>query len=136
MLIYSLLNVKVLPVSDRIAKWLHRELTEKREEREQAKCQLRDDLFGDSCITAAMAKHFGSRLPNGEAHCGRCSFCIDGEPAQVRTFKPDGVDAQKIEAVLREVSDRENPRPLARLAMGTHSPRIKYHQLDQIPSFG
>ncbi|KAJ0117337.1 hypothetical protein J7T55_003751 [Diaporthe amygdali] len=59
-----------------MAEWLHRELTEKREDRGQAKCQLRDELFG--------------------------SFCTDGEPAQVRTFNPNGVDAQKIEAVLRE----------------------------------
>ncbi|KAL2286114.1 hypothetical protein FJTKL_07340 [Diaporthe vaccinii] len=83
-----------------------------------------------------MAKHFGSQLPDGKARCGRCSFCLDGRPAKIRTFSPETVNLDDIKAVLTEIPDRDSPRFLARVAIGAHSPRVRGEGLHRHSLFG
>lgn len=122
--------------TDAVARWLHKQLLGRYEVTAREKRQLRDVLFGKSCISAAIASHFGAQLPNGEARCGRCSFCLDGKPAKARAFTPEKVNLDNIKAVLAETPDRENPRFLARIAIGVHSPRVRREGLHLDPAFG
>lgn len=122
--------------TEAIARWVHEQLLNKHEARSQQKRQLLDVLLGNSCILAAMAKHFGSQLPDGKTRCGRCSFCLDGKPAKTRTFSPKTVDLNDIKAVLAEIPDRDSPRFLARVAIGVHSPKVRIRDLHRHPLFG
>lgn len=122
--------------TEAIAKLVHGHLLKKHEARMQKKRKLRDILLGDSCISAAIAKHFGSQLPDGKVRCGRCSVCRQGRPAKIRTFTPKQVDLNDVKAVLSEIPERDNPRFLARVAIGVQSPRVGRKGLHQRPVFG
>lgn len=119
-----------------VARWLHKQLLERHEAKAREKRQVRDVLFGKSCISAAIASHFGAQLPLGKVRCGRCSFCLDGKRAETRRFAPREVNLDKINAVLAETRDRKDPRFLARIAIGLHSPRVKNEGLHLNPTFG
>lgn len=122
--------------TEAIAKLVHQHLLKKHEAKIHKKSQLRDILLGDSCILAAIANHFGSQLPDGKVRCGRCSVCLDGRPSKTRTFTPKQVELNDIKAVLSEVSERDNPRFLARVAIDFHSPRVRREGLHDHPLFG
>lgn len=122
--------------TEAIAKLVHEHLLKKHEAKSQKKRKLRDILLGDSCILAAIAKHFGSQLPDGKVRCGRCSVCRQGRPAKIRTFTPKQVDLNDVKAVLSEIPERDNPRFLARVAIGVQSPRVGRKGLHQRPVFG
>ncbi|KAG6360934.1 hypothetical protein INS49_012002 [Diaporthe citri] len=111
--------------TEAIAKWVYGQLLKKHEAKSQERRQLRDLLLGNSCFLATMAKYFGSQLPDGKARCGRCSVCLDGRAAKTRTFSPKTVDLNDVKAILGEITDRESPRFLARVAIGIHSPRVR-----------
>lgn len=122
--------------TEAIAKLVHEHLLKKHEAKSQKKRLLRNILLGDSCILAAIAKHFGSQLPDGKVRCGRCSVCLDGRPAKTRTFTPKNVDLNDVKPILSEIPERDNPRFLARVATGVQSPRVGHKGLHQRPVFG
>lgn len=122
--------------TDAVARFVHEQLLRKHEAKRREKRLLRDALLGNSCISAAVAKHFGSQLPDGKARCGRCSSCLDGTPVKTRIFPPRDVDLSMVEAILRELPDEDNPRFLARVATGDYSPRINYRNVRRLPVFG
>lgn len=119
------------PDTEAVALWLYKQLLARYEAEDQGKRQIHDILFGDSCISAAIASHFGSQLPGGAVRCGRCSVCLDGAPVKAPHFTPKEVMLDEIKQVLDDIPVRDNPRLLARVAIGVHSPQIRvrrYHR--------
>lgn len=121
--------------TEAVARWVHRQLQERYEDIARGKRQIRDVLFGNGCISAAIASHFGAQLPGGEARCGRCSVCLDGASAEMRVFVPEQVNLDKIKVILAEIPARDNPRFLARVAVGVYSPRVRKGGLHHHPLF-
>lgn len=119
-----------------VAGWLHKKLLERYEAIASEKRQLRYVLLGNHCISAAIASHFGAQLSEGKVRCGRCSFCLDGKSAKTRSFDHEQVTVDKIKPLLDEIPDRDNPRFLARVAVGIHSPRVRKLGLHLRPIFG
>lgn len=122
--------------TEAVARWVHEQLLKKHEAMSRERNRLRELLLGNSCILAAMARHFGSQLPDGKTRCGRCPVCLSGKPPKARTFSPRPVNFNDIKAVLAAVPDHDSPRYLARVATGIHSPKVRYLGSYQSPVFG
>lgn len=68
--------------------------------------------------------------------CGRCSFWLGGKPAKARSFVQEQVTIDKIKPVLDEIPNKDNPRFLARVAVGVHSHKVRHGGLHLRPVFG
>lgn len=121
--------------TEAVAGWLHKKLLERYEATELERRQLLDILLGNSCISAAIASHFGAQLSEGKVRCGQCSFCLDGKPAKTRSFDHEQVTVDKVQSLLDEIPTRDDPRFLARVAIGVHSPRVRQERLHLRPVF-
>lgn len=90
----------------------------------------------DRCTTVGFAEHFGAELPGGQQRCERCDWCLTGKPLVLYPEQnEDEIDFRKVRAVLKAIPDRDHPRFLARVAIGSHSTRVLKQKLDKLPVF-
>ena len=83
-------------------------------------------ITSPGCIALGIARHFGDEGSVGEKGCGKCQFCITGEPLVMSdpTTKRTPIDHNRLLAILNACSVRDDPRLLAKVAFGITSPRI------------
>ncbi|PWW78933.1 ATP-dependent DNA helicase [Tuber magnatum] len=83
-------------------------------------------MTSPECIALGLAKHFGDEDVLGEKGCGKCQFCITGEPLTMSDpiIKRNPVDHDRLDAILKACRVRDDPRLLAKVAFGIPSPRI------------
>ena len=83
-----------------------------------------------------MAEHFGDGLPDGNAECGHCSWCVTKKPVKVIKPEPKPFDDAVFQKVLKAVPERDDARFLARVAFGIGSPRVTAAKLSGTTVFG
>lgn len=95
------------------------------------------ELFTENrCVSAGIAEHLGTELPGGRTRCERCDWCRTGKPLVLHPDnREEDIDPRKVRAVLREISDRDHPKFLARVAAGIHSRRSRSRNLRKSPVF-
>lgn len=78
------------------------------------------------CIALGLATHFGDEGSVGEKGCGKCQFCLTGEPLVMSDpiIKRSPADPSRIKVILDACRVRDDPRLLAKVAFGIPSPRI------------
>lgn len=100
-------------------------------------------LTSPSCLTRALASHFGDDLApslpsNG---CGHCNFCTTGtalpyQPGNTAQNRKGRINPAKFKAVLKATTARDDARYLARIAFGISSPRVTLEKLGRHVVFG
>ena len=94
-------------------------------------------LHQESCLTQSLVGHFGEALEG--ATCGHCRWCLErSAPAMVNRKLPEGtMDKERLEQLksLQQLP-RDDPRLLARFAVGISSPRLTMLKLSKHPLFG
>jgi ATP-dependent DNA helicase RecQ len=94
-------------------------------------------LHEESCLTQSLVSHFGEALEGGA--CGHCRWCLKSTaPAMVSRKLPEGaIDEERWEQ-LKNLPQlpRDDPRLLARFAVGISSPRLTMLKLSRHPLFG
>ncbi|QRW00362.1 DEAD/DEAH box helicase [Ceratobasidium sp. AG-Ba] len=91
---------------------------------------------GEECLAHALALYFGSdgAVPGGA--CGICTQCTTGEGVQFDPNYNHTVDPTMLRAILDACRDRDDPRMVARFAIGVTSPRLTAAKLTSHPLFG
>ncbi|QSZ33768.1 hypothetical protein DSL72_005339 [Monilinia vaccinii-corymbosi] len=93
-------------------------------------------ITGRACFSKTLAAHFGDELPDGKDECGHCQWCLTHEPIKIEPPPPIPFNQLAFDHILNTVSDRDDPRLLAKLAFGISSPRITQMKLGKSPIFG
>lgn len=75
-------------------------------------------------LAQSLASYFGDEDAVPEGMCGRCTFCKTGQGVEFDPAAEAKPDPAKLQAILRAVPDRDDPRLLARMAFGITSPRL------------
>ncbi|CUA72415.1 hypothetical protein RSOLAG22IIIB_01083 [Rhizoctonia solani] len=91
---------------------------------------------GDECLAHSLAVYFGDEKAVPHASCGTCTQCLTGEGV---TFNPNytaTVDPVALRNVLSTCLDRDDPRMVARFAIGITSPRLTAAKLTSHALFG
>ncbi|KAG9127162.1 hypothetical protein FRC07_000371 [Ceratobasidium sp. 392] len=91
---------------------------------------------GDECLAHSLALYFGSdkAVPGGA--CGTCTQCTTGEGIQFNPNYTQTVDSIMLRVILDACRDRDDPRMIARFAIGVASPRLTAAKLTSNPHFG
>ncbi|KAG8726425.1 hypothetical protein FRC12_023403, partial [Ceratobasidium sp. 428] len=91
---------------------------------------------GDECLAHSLALYFGSEnaVPGGA--CGTCTQCTTGEGIEFNPNYTYTVDPTMLRAILDACRDRDDPRMVARFAIGVASPRLTAAKLTSSPLFG
>lgn len=100
--------------------------------------QIAGLITGHQCFALALARHFGTGLPDGATRCGHCTYCLTNMPVKLAPRpRPEDrhVDIDAIRRVLDACDIRDDPRFLARVAFGIKSPRVTRLKLDRLPEF-
>jgi hypothetical protein len=92
-------------------------------------------VTAQSCMSKGLAKHFGDDTMGADFECGHCSWCethdiITVEPRQIAPEDPEAVGK-----LLDNVTERNDPRFLARIGFGIRSPRISALKYDKTAFF-
>mgnify|MGYP002820308312 FL=1 len=94
-------------------------------------------LHQKSCLTQSLLSHFGEALDEGT--CGHCRWCLENSaPAMVSRKLPEGaMDKERFDRLksLQQLP-RDDPRLLARFAVGISSPRLTMLKLSKHPQYG
>lgn len=102
----------------------------------QSRRQVVELFTKDRCTVMGLAEHFGTELPGGQTRCGRCDWCLTGQPLVLNSdHHEEKIDPDKVRAVLEAVPDRDHPRFLARVAAGYLSTRVKDRKLHRLSVF-
>lgn len=102
----------------------------------QSRREVVEPFTKDRCTIVGFAEHFGTELPGGQTRCGRCDWCLTGQPLVLHSYHhEEEIDPDKVSAVLEAVPDRDHPRFLARVAAGYLSTRVKDRNLDKLSVF-
>ncbi|KAL6710890.1 hypothetical protein ACN47E_006765 [Coniothyrium glycines] len=80
-------------------------------------------VTGAGCFSRAIAAYFGE-VHDVTGECGHCTWCETHEQVVLPNEPPHPPDAVKFRKILQEVSVRDDPRFLAKIAFGIKSPRI------------
>ncbi|KAG9191741.1 hypothetical protein G6011_10475 [Alternaria panax] len=108
---------------DEIVKQLD-ETMEKTEKQNLARTKALIDLITDNrCLSRSIADYFGESSDISE-ECGHCTWCETHSQVILPDEPPQPPDPKKVQQVLREISVRDDPRFLAKLAFGIKSPRM------------
>ncbi len=96
-------------------------------------------LHEEKCLTRNLVSHFGEALEEGRASCGHCRYCLEeSAPALVNKKLTTGtVDAKRwkqLEGI--QQLPRDDPRLMARFAVGVRSPRLSALKMAAHPLFG
>lgn len=90
----------------------------------------------DRCTSVGLAEYFGTELPGRQNRCGRCDWCLTGQPLVLHSeHNEEEIDPDKVRAVLEAIPYRDHPRFLARVAAGHHSSRVVDLKLHKSPVF-
>ena len=93
-------------------------------------------IYKSACFSKSLARHFGDDLPGKKSECGHCTWCLSHK-AIVREVPPRvEFNYSAFKGILAQVSDRDDPRLLARIAFGISSPRVTKLKLSKHPVFG
>lgn len=110
------------------------------EKREQEALQRTEEMLhlisSNSCFSRSLAQHFGDELPHGKKECGHCTWCQTHKAVVQEIPPPVQFNRSAFKAILEQVSDRDDPRLLARIAFGITSPRVTALKLSKNPVFG
>jgi superfamily II DNA helicase RecQ len=108
---------------DNIVKQLD-ETMEKTEQQNLARTKALLDLITDKrCLSRSIADYFGESTDVSE-ECGHCTWCETHRRVVLPDEPPQSPDPKKVQQVLKEISVRDDPRFLAKLAFGIKSPRM------------
>ena len=130
-------RLKTPPDPDALATALHLRTLE-REKREIVRLNQVLELAGlDGCQGSHLGKHFGEPLAEP---CGRCSWCLDGQPARLPPRPEPFIDAglwREASALRQRQPDAlGDPRAFARFLCGLSSPRLTRLKLHRESLFG
>ncbi|KAB5594365.1 ATP-dependent DNA helicase recQ [Ceratobasidium theobromae] len=91
---------------------------------------------GQECLAHSLAIYFGSpdAVPGGS--CTKCTQCITGEAVEFDPSYGSEVDQAALGDILEVCLDRDDPRMIARFAIGATSPRLTATRLSSHPLFG
>lgn len=96
-------------------------------------------LHEEKCLTRNLVSHFGEALQEGRASCGHCRYCLEeSAPALVnKRLTAGAVDARRWEQLegIQQLP-RDDPRLMARFAVGVSSPRLSALKMAAHPLFG
>lgn len=108
--------------------------------REQEALERTDQMLklitDKGCFSQALAQHFGDDLPDGKSECGHCTWCMTKTAVVQQIPPPVKFNSAAFNAVLAQISVRDDPRFLARIAFGITSPRGTIMKLSKHPIFG
>ena len=94
-------------------------------------------LQEEKCLTRSLVSHFGEELE--ESSCGACRWCLEGSAPVLVTRKlaVGAVDARRWEQLQGiQQLPRDDPRLMARFAVGVKSPRLTALKMTSHPLFG
>lgn len=119
-----------------IGEMLHQLGQRKLESWAQSRREVVELFTKDRCTSVGLAEYFGTELPGGQNRCGRCDWCLTGQPLVLHSeHNEEEIDPGKVRAVLETIPDRDHPRFLARVAAGHHSSRVVHLKLYKSPVF-
>lgn len=119
---------------DKIVKQLD-ETMEKTEKQNLARTKALLDLITDKrCLSRSIADYFGESSDISE-ECGHCTWCETHRQVVLPDEPPQPPDPKKVQQVLKEISVRDDPRFLAKLAFGIKSPRMTALKLFSTSAF-
>lgn len=118
----SLLEPRAQPSNaemDEVALDFHVHLAEESDRRISATQDIVRIFTAERCAMVSMAEAVGAQMPGGASECGRCTFCVKGQPVVLPRVKPKRVDEDKVQAIYDEFAEfRHDPRILTRIALG------------------
>lgn len=69
------------------------------------------------CMMVSVADHLNVQMPGGRDRCGRCTFCITGQPVVVELPDLENVDLDKVRAIVQAFPEfRHDPRIYVQIA--------------------
>ncbi|KAI5364055.1 putative helicase, P-loop containing nucleoside triphosphate hydrolase [Septoria linicola] len=98
--------------------------------------QVMDLITGDTCFARVLTTHFGDTLPDNAQECGHCTWCETKASVPKVSMPKKFWDPAAFDKILDVVEARDDPRYLARIAFGIHSPRVTVDKLGKSPVFG
>lgn len=122
--------------TERLTDELYKDLEVREQQALDRMNQVIDLITGKVCFAHVLASHFGDSLPEDAAQCGHCTWC-ETKTAVERVSAPERAwNSTAFSKVLETVTARDDPRYLARIAFGIHSPRVTVDKLGKSPVFG
>ncbi|KAH7340439.1 ATP-dependent DNA helicase [Rhizoctonia solani] len=91
---------------------------------------------GEECLAHSLAVYFGDEKAVPYASCGTCTQCLTGEGIAFDPNYVTKVDPVILRDVLNTCLDRDDPRMIARFAIGITSPRLTAAKLSSHALFG
>ncbi|KAJ1310219.1 hypothetical protein OPQ81_006961 [Rhizoctonia solani] len=91
---------------------------------------------GDECLAHSLAVYFGDMNSVPQASCGACTQCLTGEGVMFNPNYIATVDPLALQNILSVCLDRDDPRMVARFAIGITSPRLTAAKLSCHALFG
>ncbi|KAG8531332.1 uncharacterized protein KY384_002961 [Bacidia gigantensis] len=101
--------------------------------------QVIDLLTASECISTKLARHFGDDILVESGKCEHCNWCITGKAVEYsrgQMVTKDAINEDKIKAILKATSVRDDANFLARVAFGISSPRVTIEKLGKHEVFG
>lgn len=92
-------------------------------------------ITGKACFSKKLAEHFGDELPDGKEECGHCQWCLTHKPVEIQLPPPVPFNNLAFKNILDTIKERDDPRFLARVAFGIHTPRVTTMKLGKSPVF-
>ncbi|KAH7062187.1 P-loop containing nucleoside triphosphate hydrolase protein [Macrophomina phaseolina] len=90
-----------------------------------------------SCLSRRIGEYFDDKKDSAlESGCGHCTWCETKAAVVMPERQPVPTDSLQVDAILQAVDARDDPRFLARVAYGIHSPRVTKLKLAKSPVFG
>ncbi|KAL5635970.1 hypothetical protein ACGC1H_004692 [Rhizoctonia solani] len=91
---------------------------------------------GEECLAHSLAVYFGDEKAVPHASCGTCTQCLTGEGVAFNPNYIATVDPLALRNILSICLDRDDPRMVARFAIGITSPRLTTAKLSSHALFG
>ncbi|ELU44519.1 ATP-dependent DNA helicase recQ [Rhizoctonia solani AG-1 IA] len=91
---------------------------------------------GDECLAHSLAVYFGDEKAVPYGSCGACTQCLTGEGVEFNPNYIARVDPIALRNILDTCLDRDDPRMIARFAIGITSPRLTASKLTSHTLFG
>ncbi|CAE6432650.1 unnamed protein product [Rhizoctonia solani] len=91
---------------------------------------------GDECLAHSLAVYFGDEEAVPYRSCGMCTQCLTGQGVAFNPNYTAAVDPAALRNILGICLDRDNPRMVARFAIGITSPRLTASKLSSSAFFG
>ncbi|CAE6462206.1 unnamed protein product [Rhizoctonia solani] len=90
----------------------------------------------EECLAHSLAVYFGDEQAVPYASCGTCTQCLTGQGIEFNPNYVVAVDPVALRSILNICLDRDDPRMIARFAIGITSPRLTAAKLSSHALFG